>query len=847
MSTRSAKRIYTRSSIESWFSRLEAPWEGFFSESELALGRELYRLGEVREVELGAEDAIIHCKRDKQGCYAFLEWRKGEIGVRFSTPDRDFGRALAVAGLYEIEELVADESAAVTLDEFGEVLVETPSAHSPGRSAPAPDRPSRTLLVKLGPTSQGVRLQAFWESALTVRVSALGEEAEAGLTETEREKLIRLTSRAHQSKFVARPKSGDYLLRDLDSIPAFLRDELPRWKRYFQIQIDSRLSKLGQGSQKVILEAEAVQGRDGWQVNWKARLGERWLRPEDCGLLFKSHRHRVLSPELGLLHLGEDQAQVMVEWQGGCRTGENGQPPPYLLFSLFQQNAIAVTMSPEMQQWRDRMLRPPEQTIEGAPACLRPYQRQGIAWLSHLCAGGCHPLLADEMGLGKTLQTLTLLARVRPLAGLPHLIVCPASVIPVWLGEMARFYPDLSAEVVRNGRHWQSVPEPRIWVSSYAQLRRHRALLGGIEFGYAILDEAQFIKNPEAKVTHACLEIRARHRLALTGTPLENRHLDLWTLFRFLMPGLLGSQRQLKDRLLSHPVELEARLRRQIAPFVMRRTKQAVLDELPSKVEAILTCPLTAVQEQEYRRMVSEGVLTLGDDVKTAARTQTVSFFTLLTRLRQVCCDPHLLPWWSEDNPAQSGKISLLRERLREIVASGHKAVIFSQFVALLKRVRTALAVDLPAVPVFELTGQTVDRAKPVADFQALDGPGIFLASLKAGGTGITLHAADYVFLLDPWWNPAVENQAIDRVHRIGQHKTVFVYRLIAPGTVEERVEWLKRDKRELFASLVGNLNVLPGEWLGHFRNLGQLIDYTPPPGLEEPVNGHEPVQPVTG
>jgi SNF2 family DNA or RNA helicase len=452
-----------------------------------------------------------------------------------------------------------------------------------------------------------------------------------------------------------------------------------------------------------------------------------------------------------------------------------------------------------------------------------------VEWLHHLCEVGCHGLLADEMGLGKTMQVLALLA-CRPLPDRPHLIVCPASVVPVWREEIAKFFPHLAVDVLKTGNDFAGRRDAVIWLASYTQLRKHRAQLDCADFGYAVLDEGQFIKNPDAKVTQTCFAVRARHRLVLTGTPLENRQLDLWSIFRFLLPGLLGSRAAFEAALNADREKTIARLRAQLAPFILRRTKNEVARELPPKVEMDLICPLTDVQRSEYARICTEGLARLGDDVGVAMREKSFGFLALLTRLRQTCCDPDMLPWLKAPL-TDSGKINLLVEKLAEVIGSGHKAVIFSQFVMLLDRVRAALIQHFPELPRYELTGMTLDRQKPVQGFQNAPGAAAMLVSLKAAGTGITLHAADYVFLLDPWWNPAVEAQAVDRVHRIGQTNTVFVYRMVTAGTVEERIQALKASKKDLFDRLVGDLG---GDFdlSQHFTSLQSLVQLT---GTAEP------------
>ena len=279
------------------------------------------------------------------------------------------------------------------------------------------------------------------------------------------------------------------------------------------------------------------------------------------------------------------------------------------------------------------------------------------------------------------------------------------------------------------------------------------------------------------------------------------------------MPGLLGPRKRFEASTKEADPErreaFEKRLRQQVAPFLLRRLKENVSRELPPKMEIDLVCPITERQRQAYDGLLAKGREEMGDDFAEAAQEQTMNFLSLLTRLRQACCDPGLLPGMdSEPAVEQSGKVQALMHHLEEALQQDgkRKVVVFSQFVQLLNRLKPHIAERFPKAALLELTGRTRDRAKPVEQFQNGDGPAIMLVSLRAGGTGITLHAADYVFLLDPWWNPAVENQAIDRVHRIGQQKQVFVYRMITQGTVEERIQQLKREKRELFESTLGGL-----------------------------------------
>lgn len=867
MQSHGPKRVYTPQSLEFWFDRLADDWAEAFTEPQLEEGRRIYRDGEVRELELTGKDAIIHRRVEKKDEYAVIEWSPEGLAVRSSTTDRDLAHALAVAGLHEIEELVADEIS--PLPDDGPQPVSNGHANGgsgngstngargllAGKLAPSKNgsgaTPSRTLLLVFKTKTAGLTFQAYWaEADGKTRHPALGAAAHADgnghVSSSERAKLIGLAAYARKAHFHYHQETGVYLMESLVEIPNFLRTVLPAWRKMFAVDLDDKSANLLKGTRAIEIEAVAERGTGpngagtaqaadapGLNLRWIFRAGERLLTDSEVNTLLKKGGAPVILPSLGIVSLSGEKWESFRAWRDNIEeTHRDGTLSPYLVFSLFNDARLKLTLSPEIESWRQQVLGGPTQP-PALPEILRPYQRRGVEWLAHLCNVGCHGLLADEMGLGKTLQVITLLAS-RPLEGKSHLIVCPASVVPVWREEIARFYPELKVDVLKSGHDFKSGTEPVIWLASYTQLRKHREQLASCDFGYAVLDEGQFIKNPDAKITQTCFAIKAAHRIVLTGTPLENRQLDLWSIFRFLLPGLLGSRSAFEAALNGDRAGTIERLRAQLAPFILRRTKKEVATELPPKVEMDLLCPLTDVQRAEYARICSEGLERLGDDVGAAMREKSFGFLALLTRLRQTCCDPDMLPWLKAPL-SDSGKITLLVEKLAEVIGSGHKVVIFSQFVMLLDRVREALIQHFPELPRYELTGMTLDRLKPVQQFQTAPGAAAMLVSLKAAGTGITLHAADYVFLLDPWWNPAVEAQAVDRVHRIGQTNTVFVYRMVTAGTIEERIQALKADKKDLFDKLIGGLG---GDFdlSQHFTSLRGLVQLTSQVEAEQPL-----------
>ena len=442
-------------------------------------------------------------------------------------------------------------------------------------------------------------------------------------------------------------------------------------------------------------------------------------------------------------------------------------------------------------------------------AQLRPYQRLGVAWLWHLHRHGLGGILADEMGLGKTLQALAFLAALHRPASAPvgtTLVVCPASLLENWRREAARFTPELRVGVHHGaGRLTRTAELARtdLLITSYGTLARDQELLAGVEFAAVVADEAQHIKNRRSQSAAALRALRARTRFLLTGTPLENSLADLRSLLEFLLPGYL-------PRL---PAGLSAeerawhdeRLRRQAAPYLLRRTKRAVAPELPPRLEQVLWVELTPAQTELYRRVEQESERELIDLAAAGAAESRLRLaaLTQLLRLRQICCDPRLVANLPEEpNAAVSAKLEAFRELLAEAVDDGHRLLVFSQFTRLLDLVGTELAAQ--GIPWCRLDGtmSPAQRQAEVDRFQSDPAVPVFLLSLKAGGTGLNLTAADTVVHLDPWWNPAAEAQATDRAHRIGQTRTVTSYKLIATGTVEERVLALQEEKRTLLSEV---------------------------------------------
>ncbi len=442
---------------------------------------------------------------------------------------------------------------------------------------------------------------------------------------------------------------------------------------------------------------------------------------------------------------------------------------------------------------------------QGFQGTLRDYQLKGLGWMDFLRDFGFGGCLADDMGVGKTAQVLALLERRRAEGAGPSLVVAPRSLMFNWREEAARFTPCLRVvEHTGADRDLARAAEHHVVLTTYGTMVRDVAELAAIEFDYVVLDEAQAIKNATTASAKAARLLRGRHRLALSGTPIENHLGELWSLFEFLNPGMLGEARVLKmaGGLARNPSEESRRLlAHALRPFILRRTKQQVARELPDKTEQTVLCELEPEQRKRYdelKRHYRETLLARVE--KQGMNKSKMHVLEALLRLRQAACHPGLLDPKLADAP--SAKIETLLAQLREVRQEGHKALVFSQFTSLLAIVREHL--DAERVRYEYLDGQTRDRQARVDAFQTDEDCGVFLISLRAGGLGLNLTAAEYVFLLDPWWNPAVEAQAVDRAHRIGQTKPVFAYRLIAKDTVEEKVLELQKNKRALADAIVG-------------------------------------------
>jgi superfamily II DNA or RNA helicase len=439
-------------------------------------------------------------------------------------------------------------------------------------------------------------------------------------------------------------------------------------------------------------------------------------------------------------------------------------------------------------------------------ATLRPYQQYGVNFMVWACSTFGGMLLADDMGLGKTVQFLAALVtlRKREKATGPSLVICPSSVCHNWQREAARFTPSLKVLILESGKerqqHLGELAQYDLVIKNFALARRDIDRLMEYEWFAVCIDEAQNIKNPIAEISKSVKRLKTKYRVAMTGTPIENRLLDLWSVMDFLTPGMFGSLRAFEKRLRGKAeAQLFRVMRSKLRPLMLRRFKSEVAPELPPRIEERLDCAMTDNQRAHYLKELKKTRALMGGMDAAVKGKHRIQMLAALTRLRQICCDPALMT--KDKSDSESGKINELLELVPNLIAADHKILLFSQFVTMIAGLEERL--KKAGIKTFVLTGRTRKRQELIDRFEAHPEPCVFLISLKAGGSGLNLTAASHVILFDPWWNPAVEEQAIDRSHRIGQDKTVVAYRLVTEDTIEERIMELQEKKRALVKNVL--------------------------------------------
>lgn len=632
-------------------------------------------------------------------------------------------------------------------------------------------------------------------------------------------------ARLQRAGFAGPDPQGKLQLTGQNAVLNFFAREFPRLEREWKVTLEERLDRsTRQNIERIEPQFQISSSGVQWfdlGVVFASSAGETFSSAEVQRLLLSGQSHtRLKNGKFAVIDTeAVDELQEVLrdcapqQHGGGYRI--SGKQAGFLESTLRQHTNWRVQAP---AAWRERAAyQSGEARLECPPlgdleAVLRPYQKQGVAWLRFLRQNTFGGILADEMGLGKTLQALAFFRHVResdPACG-PVLVVCPTSLVHNWAAEARKFTPSLKVLLLHGpDRHerFPQIPSHHIIVTSYALIRRDAERYREHEFDTVLLDEAQHIKNRQTQNAQAVKAVRSRHRLVLTGTPLENSVLDLWSIFDFLMPGYLGTAQDFKERY-ELPITREkhaptqARLARRLRPFLLRRLKRDVAADLPEKLEQVSFCELTPEQKGVYQQLIEASRKEILDAVgqQGIARSRMLVLNALL-RLRQVCCDLRLLKLENVPPDGASGKLDLFGELLEEVIDGGHRVLVFSQFVSMLTLLKERLAAE--SIDYCYLDGSTTDRAAVVERFQKDASIPVFLISLKAGGVGLNLTGADTVIHFDPWWNPAVEDQATDRAHRIGQTRVVTSYKLITRETVEEKILALQKRKREIIQATI--------------------------------------------
>ncbi len=625
------------------------------------------------------------------------------------------------------------------------------------------------------------------------------------------------------------------VLLDTPSALAFLEEGIGQLDKTWMVLGRERLQRFRTKQITPVLTGTVKSNIDSFDVNLEILVEESRYGLDALLQIYQSGR-RYIALDDGTLALLPDNwvthhLQIAMELPEVLMRGGIGTVPRYhapVLDALIGESE-AIDGDDEWQRLSQRLRNfsglGDEPLPEGLNAELRNYQKHGYDWLAFLSDAGFHGILADDMGLGKTIQALTWILRAfdegreEEMAEHPVLVVCPTSVASNWQREAERFVPSLTALRLtgpNRDKLYPKVKKAHIVITTYALLRMDLARLRTRNWHAIILDEAQNIKNPESQTAEAAKKIRAKHRLALTGTPLENNLLELWSVFDFLMPGFLDDKKNFRTRYVRSgaetPEDVEG-LRIKVAPFMLRRIKDEVAKELPPKTEMVIKVPLSPEQQTLYdtvKKMAKQRVFEAIK--KKGVGASTVTILDALLKLRQVACHPKLVKLDEAKGIESSSKHDMVHDLIEEAIVEGHRALVFSQFTSHLKILREWL--DEKEIGYFYLDGRTRKRQELVDAYNSPEGPPLFLISLKAGGTGLNLTSADYVFHLDPWWNPAVEAQATDRAHRIGQTRPVVVYKVVSENTVEEKILELQAKKKELFDSVVSSKGSVGGSGL---------------------------------
>lgn len=724
-----------------------------------------------------------------------------------------------------------------TLQQFFKVVGSAASGEAPQLT---PETPRFRLTLEGSLNHLTARLQAIYQKrVITVGLSSPSEnwaipdpEQKSRIwcrnLEAERNALARLS----RYGFTGPDTTGQYVLKGERPILTFFAEGHSRLQKEWEVALGARFGKVTENIERITPRVEIVSSGEQWfdlQFDLSTSDGERFSAADIQRLLQRGQNYvRLKNGKMAVFDPG-----LLDEFKTVLRDCNPEQKQPGL-YRINQSHAgyleasvadagFQLDAAPQWKSWAQRQrglseLRPV--ALGDLEPVMRSYQKYGTSWLHFLASNRLGGILADDMGLGKTLQALAFLRTQKG----PSLVVCPSSLVFNWKREAEKFTPERKVLVIEGGNRaglFPKISESDLVITSYPLLRRDAERYRAFQFAAVVLDEAQHIKNPDTQNAQAATILRARQKFILTGTPIENSVRDVWSLMNFVMPGYLGDRDDFRERYeipITRHQSKEAleRLSRRLRPFLLRRRKQDVASDLPEKLEQVAYCELNTKQKEVYTELLrgARSQVEQAQSEKHEGKARML-MLTALLRLRQAACDLRL---FNKEEDTPSGKVELFHELLQEAIDGGHRVLVFSQFVSMLGLLRADL--EQSGIEYCYLDGETKDRQAVVDRFQNGNIP-VFLISLKAGGVGLNLTAADTVIHFDPWWNPAVEAQATDRAHRIGQKKVVTSYKLIARGTVEEKILNLQRKKREIIdAAIESEEPLMEGLSLGEIESL---------------------------
>ena len=697
-----------------------------------------------------------------------------------------------------------------------------------------PAAPSFRLVLKGSPASLAATLYARYENEVELVAGRAAMRGNFAIPDPQDLLAYRIRNMAAEKQAVQKLESAGFLGRAGDTLRNivgprevlnFLGSGVPKIRRWgWKVELQGRIKPFAESAETVrlVVHVDTVESTDYFDVSYEYETGSTTLSERDIQQALRQGNSFVEFDGKTIL-LDADAVRQAHELFEEFSVGPGERPSSYRMKSIdgcYVESSVQALDDVNLEassEWMEKIRRqnsqeamenvPPSPALQGE---LRPYQQVGLNWLRFLEKRGFCGILADEMGLGKTLQTLAWIQLPRvdlEHQDFPALIVCPTSLVENWKEEAARFTPNLKVILLHGStrhRRWKMLKDADIVITSYALMRRDVERHLEHTYSIVILDEAQHIKNHTTQNALAAKKLKAGHRLVLTGTPMENSVSDLWSIMDFLMPGYLGGHKEFHEHY-EVPIlaggELgeyaQSKLRRKLHPFLLRRLKKDVAKDLPPKIERIAPCKLTQDQHKVYTQLLQESKQRIQEMVERDGFNKSrMEILSTLLRLRQTCCHIDLLRLEGLQSKYPSAKMDLFFELLDEALDSKHRVLVFSQFTSMLAILRKEM--DQRNLEYCYLDGTTKDRQDVVRRFNRNQSIPVFLMSLKAGGTGLNLTGADMVIHFDPWWNPAVEAQATDRAHRIGQKRTVYSVKLVTKGTIEEKVVEMQRRKQDL-------------------------------------------------